>query len=212
MLRGSFLPVSVATVIALGVVSAPSAALPADGLGITREEYALYMGYRDAMTDEEIGKLPEGQRLHAAARKLETTVQDLEAAIAKGDAVAPSIADRLKQDIQAEIAKTPVAAAVEELQIRADQPHIVVIVKWKNQQDRKLEEEACWFAVAVQKGGHDLVGTLSLWSVSPAGKKVFEAKIAFDAMARISEGSISSFAKKRYIKLFDGVWFLQSVR
>lgn len=176
----------------------------AGGPDVSNQEYQLYMDWKDGREDPRLEKLDEAGKLKKIAASLGVTAKELQAAIAKVQPVADTLAKDTERALRAALDTTPLKGRVLEVHVDAGQAHVVAGIKWRCGDARDADAEAAYAGWAVGDSGK-LVKTVVVWCVNEGDTKLFSAKAAGAAMARISKTSIERFASSRYIKLFEEV-------
>ncbi len=171
---------------------------------ITAEEYAIWVDWRDGREDPRLEKDSEAIRKKKIAAQLGVNVKALEAAIGKVEPVAGTIVKETEQAIRATLDGTPLKGKILDVSIDDSQSHVVAYVKWRCGDVRDIDKEASWAGWAVGDAGK-LAKTIGVWCVNDGNTKIFSAKLATSAAAKIGKSSIERFAGSRYIKLFEDV-------
>ncbi|MEW5854424.1 MAG: hypothetical protein AB2A00_36955 [Myxococcota bacterium] len=179
---------------------------------LTAEDFRIYCGWQGEIAKDENKSLAKDKQLAKVAKLAKVSPKDLKKIVAKGDGAGGSC-EAIAKDHESRARKalegTPLAARVESLQLDFDDPtHVVAYVKWKGEQEKRLEEEASLIAWAVGSNA-PIVRTLSIRAVDPKDGEtaLLEGKISAEQMTKIDKARIDSFADARYMKLFDGVIF-----
>lgn len=182
------------------LVGAPMAA----GADVSREDFKTFLETRDALQDERVQKMPDGQRLNAIAQKnFKMKPGVLQAILDRVEAEGgeKGVASKSKAAVDQALAGTPVKERVKEVRIDTGSPHVVTYITWVPEEG-KLEQEAA--LIALKAGAADKVtSTFVLWATDANGKSVWQAKIGADRTDRIREDRIPDWAATRYLRLFE---------
>ena len=183
---------------------------------LTKEDYRLYREFVEWSEEKRFAGKSEKKRFKGIARLLKVKSKVLKEAYEKVQSVGTKeeIAEQIKQDILNAIKANSVKGRlkiytlkdmVDDVVMDLSSPNPVGYVRWKNIDKKDLEEEACLIALAFKQKGH-LIETISMAAIKKGTElKVFSAKISNNGFMKIDKKRISSFADKRYIKLFEDI-------
>lgn len=177
---------------------------PAIALGISAEDYQLYMTWASAQEDPAVTKLSEDARVALVAKNEGISQNVLRAAITAGSSAAPTLKKDSETAIAARLEQTPLKGRVREVHVDAASGHVVAGVKWLCGHAPDHDKESSYAAWAVAEAS-PVIGTLVVWCVDDKGTKLFSAKIGRSSSMKITQASIDRFASSRYIRLFDDV-------
>lgn len=182
------------------LLGAPLAA----GADVSREDFKTFLETRDALQDERVQKMPDGQRINAIAQKnfkmkpavLQAILDRVEAAGGE-----KGVAQKSQTAVDEALAATTVKGRVKEVRVDTGSPHVVTYIKWVPEEG-KIEQEAA--LIALKAGAADKVtSTFVLWATDETGKSLWQAKIGADRTDRIREDRIADWATTRYLRLFE---------
>ena len=103
VIKSSFLT---ASIVFSAFCLAPMAAIAAD---VTPQEYALFMDWKDGQTDERLAEDDPETKKKKIAKNLGVTVAELEAAVAKVEAVVSTLGTSTAEAVRGSIKQTPMA-------------------------------------------------------------------------------------------------------
>ena len=132
------------------------------------------------------------------------TVAELEAAIAKVQAVESTLGSSTAAAVKGSINQTPMASRLLDVEVNTDTRHAVAYVKWRCPDKREIDLEAAYVAWAIGDS-NPLVNVLGLWCVNEIDTKLFSAQIGRESFTKIRKSSIPRFAASRYIRFFRKV-------
>lgn len=176
----------------------------ADDGQVTAEEYALYMDWVDGRQDPRLEKFSEDVKLKKIARSLRVKSSRLKAAITKVTPLADTLSKRAEKSLRQNLDATPLKERVIKVIVDTTQGHVVAYVNWRCGDPRDRDKEAAYAGWAIGQGSK-VVKTGGVWCVNEIDTKLFSAKIARSAAARINKAAIERFATGRYIRLFEEV-------
>lgn len=176
----------------------------AQAASVSREDFKTFLETRDALQDERVQKMPEGQRLPAIATKnFKMKTGALQAILdrVESEGGEKGVAEKSKAAVEQALAGTALGSRIKEIRVDTSNPHVITYVTWVAEPS-KLEEEAA--LIALKAGAADKVtSTFFLWAVDSAGKGMWQALITADRTERIREDRIADWAKTRYVRLFE---------
>ncbi len=190
-----------------------------DDMGVTSKELELYRLFINGTeaNPKKFANLNLAKKIKTAARLMKVKLSKLKAAYHKVHPVFDQLANSIGNDIKNELESYNIRSRfglislkgrVDQVDIDLSSHKVVAFVKWKNQDRRFLQEEACMVAHAV-KEKTKLVWTLALLANDKTkGTKQFTAKISTESMNRIKKLRIPMMADRKYINLFENKWFL----
>ncbi|MFZ9889786.1 MAG: hypothetical protein ACO3JL_20005 [Myxococcota bacterium] len=179
------------------------------------EDFRLFCGYLDALSDPKVQALKSDQQRDAKVAKLaKVSPKQLRDAVDRAQklgATCEEVGKKIEADAGSAV-KRALPGRVLLYVIDFDDPdHVVAAVTWTGADKKLLEEEAALLAKTLATEV-PIVRTIALRGVNPlaADKEAeeatwFEAKINKGRADRIDASQIKDFADTRYIKLFDNV-------
>ena len=176
----------------------------ADGVGVSPEEFSLYMDWKDGQEDPRLQELDEAVRMKKIAKNLGVKVTVLEAAVTKVSGAVAGLAPSTTSAIREALIKTPLSKRVLDVELNTDTRHAVAYVKWRCGDLRNVDAEAAYVAWAVADRGQ-VVNLLGLWCVNDQETKMFSGQIGRAAFTKIRKARIPQLAQSRYIRLFQDV-------
>jgi hypothetical protein len=208
-----FLPVIpglFAFALALPLVGTPALAAP----DLDEEDFRVYCGYLDALTDDKVQKLKPKQREERIAKMAKLSPKTLMASVKKGEAVGATceeIGKQYEESLKKSLAEA-MPGRIDLFVLDWDDPsHVLAYVRWKGADKQQLEEEAALLAYSLATVA-PIIRTIAVRGVDPTAADResdeavwFEAKINRQRASRIEKERIKDFADTRYIRLFDNV-------
>jgi hypothetical protein len=172
---------------------------------LSTEDFKMYRHYLNALQDPRVQKMKESGRLGAIAKDAGYKVNELKAAIARGEA-AGDLKVRCEENLKAELQNTEVGQRLSKAEADLTVPHAVAYVQWLNENPANLEEEASALASAASRAC-PVVSSIQVWAMDGAHPKTrtFQGLISRSAAANIKPERIRDFADTRYIRLFENV-------
>ena len=198
VVKSSFLT---ASIVLSAFCLAPITALAAD---VSPTEYALFMDWKNGQEDEKLAEDDQETKTKKIAESLGVTVAELEAAIAKVQAVESTLGTSTAEAVKGSIKQTPMAGSLLDVEINTETRHAVAYVKWRCPDRRDIDLEAAYVAWAIGDS-NPLVNVLGLWCVNEIDTKLFSAQIGRESFTKIRKSSIPRFAASRYIRFFQKV-------
>ena len=180
------------------------ASITAVAADISPKEYALFMDWKDGQEDEKLAEDDQETKTKKIAKSLGVTVAELEAAVAKVQAVESTLGSTTADAVRGSIKQTPMSTRLLDVEINTDTRHAVAYVKWRCPDKRDIDLEAAYVAWAIGDS-NPLVNVLGLWCVNEIDTKLFSAQIGRESFTKIRKSSIPRFAASRYIRFFRKV-------
>lgn len=197
----------------LALLVAPALALAASGdvKSLSKQEYYAAAYYKTALDNPTIQKIKSDDgKLKAVAKDIKMKPKELEAAIAKMDALGGDPAELAASEIKASLASGRLKGKVLDVLLNTEEPkHVVAYVRWQGSTSKDVLKEASEIAHAVSESA-PFVSTLSLAAIPPTAPTtsrdaVWSAKIGADRMSNIQPKRIDEYADKLYARLFEVV-------
>lgn len=188
------------------LVSLPySAAMAAQPIELSVDEYKQYQHYKRAIDDPRVQKLKPEARLAAIAKDAKLKPKDLEKAVAKGEA-AGDLKTKCEQNIKELLDESDLKGRVPRIEVDTEDAHAVAYVQWLNEKPELLVVEAS-VAAAKAAAACPITSTITVWAQDKANPKarVFQALISTSAAAKINAERAKDFADTRYKRLFEKV-------
>jgi hypothetical protein len=168
-----------------------------------RDEYAAVFEYRALKDNPKNQKVADGKLRAQAAKAGGISKSAFDAALRKADGYG-NLSATIEAGLRKRFEGTALAKRVGTVVVDVSHPHVVIGVKWSQADVRDIDEEAATIA-AVVKEEAPIVGTLAIWAVDGADRKVFTAKVGYAALQSFNLAKVKEYAHTRYLKLFEDV-------
>ena len=194
---------AVAVSVLAAVFSSP--ALATEPLGLTEDEFKMYMHYKLAMEDTRVQAMKPEARLPAIARDASYKLKDLQKVVEKGDE-AGDLKAKCEANLKETFATGALAGRTGKLEVDTSAEHAVAYVQWFNEKPENLIAEACFAAVRAAEAC-PISSTITVWAQAKASPRtrVFQALISSAGARRINLDKVKDYGETRYIKLFEKV-------
>ena len=202
---------STAWILGVALLGATQLASAAEISQISADDFYGSAYFKQALEHPKVAKQKSRKRqIRMVARDLRWKPKKLKSAIAKIDELGEDPIKLAKAALEAGFKKGRINGKVLDVLINANEPkHVVVYVRWRASTKKNVVKEASTIANVVATKV-PLISTLSLSAIHPKApgtskKSVWQGKIGRDAMLRISERRIDTYADRLYGRLFEGV-------